>query len=147
VPTNSYFERLYPSVGFLVALSLSAPLVLLSVLPVNQTGAIVMAGLVPIGLILLSIFSAPTIQISENIRVGRINVPLTALGEAYGLEGERMKTERGPSLSPAAQFVIRGDIKYMVKVAVTDPNDPTAYLLISTRNPAELASAINANSG
>jgi hypothetical protein len=147
VHTNSYFERLYPSVGFLVALSLSAPLVLLSVLPVNQTGAIVMAGLVPIGLILLSIFSAPTIQISENIRVGRINVPLTALGEAYGLEGERMKTERGPSLSPAAQFVIRGDIKYMVKVAVTDPNDPTAYLLISTRNPAELASAINANSG
>lgn len=145
--TNSYFERLYPSVGFLVALSLSAPLVLLSVLPVNQTGAIVMAGLVPIGLILLSIFSAPTIKISENIRVGRINVPLTALGEAYGLEGERMKTERGPSLSPAAQFVIRGDIKYMVKVAVTDPNDPTAYLLISTRNPAELASAINANSG
>jgi len=147
VHTNSYFERLYPSVGFLVALSLSAPLVLLSVLPVNQTGAIVMAGLVPIGLILLSIFSAPTIKISENIRVGRINVPLTALGEAYGLEGERMKTERGPSLSPAAQFVIRGDIKYMVKVAVTDPNDPTAYLLISTRNPAELASAINANSG
>jgi hypothetical protein len=147
VHTNSYFERLYPSVGFLVAMSLSAPLVLLSVLPVSQTGAIVMAGLVPVGLILLSIFSAPTIQISENIRVGRINVPLTALGEAFGLEGERMKTERGPGLSPAAQFVIRGDIKYMVKVAVTDPNDPTAYLLISTRNPAELASAINANSG
>jgi hypothetical protein len=126
-------------------MGLSAPLVLLSVLPVSQTGAIVLAVLVPVGLVLLSIFSAPTIQVSENIRVGRINVPLTALGEALGLEGERMKSERGPGLSPAAQFVIRGDIKYMVKVAVTDPNDPTAYLLISTRNPAELASAINAN--
>jgi hypothetical protein len=126
-------------------MGLSAPLVLLSVLPVSQTGAIVLAVLVPVGLVLLSIISAPTIQVSENIRVGRINVPLTALGEALGLEGERMKSERGPGLSPAAQFVIRGDIKYMVKVAVTDPNDPTAYLLISTRNPAELASAINAN--
>jgi len=126
-------------------MGLSAPLVLLSVLPVSQTGAIVLAVLVPVGLVLLSIFSAPTIQVSENIRVGRINVPLSALGEALGLEGDPMKTERGPGLSPAAQFVIRGDIKYMVKVAVTDPNDPTAYLLISTRNPAELASAINAN--
>jgi len=145
VPTNSYFERLYPSVGFLIAMSLSAPLVLLSVLPVSQSGAVVMAGLVPVALVLLSIFSAPTIQITENIRAGRINVPLSALGEAFGLEGDQMKTERGPGLSPAAQFVIRGDIKFMVKVPVTDPNDPTAYLLISTRNPSGLASAINAN--
>jgi|TARA_B110000114_G_scaffold2308_2_gene2256 hypothetical protein len=104
-----------------------------------------MAGLVPVALVLLSIFSAPTIQITENIRAGRINVPLSALGEAFGLEGDQMKTERGPGLSPAAQFVIRGDIKFMVKVPVTDPNDPTAYLLISTRNPSRLASAINAN--
>ena len=126
-------------------MSLSAPLVLLSVLPVSQSGAVVMAGLVPVALVLLSIFSAPTIQITENIRAGRINVPLSALGEAFGLEGDQMKTERGPSLSPAAQFVIRGDIKFMVKVRVTDPNDPTAYLLISTRNPSGLASAINAN--
>jgi len=126
-------------------MSLSAPLVLLSVLPVSQSGAVVMAGLVPVALVLLSIFSAPTIQITENIRAGRINVPLSALGEAFGLEGEQMKTERGPGLSPAAQFVIRGDIKFMVKVPVTDPNDPNAYLLISTRNPSGLASAINAN--
>jgi hypothetical protein len=147
VPTNSYFERLYPSVGFLAAMSLSAPLVLLSLLPVSQPVAIVMAVLAPIGLALLSVFTAPIIQVSESIRVGRINVPLSALGEAIALEGERMKTERGPGLSPAAQFVIRGDIKFMVKVAVTDPNDPTAYLLISTRNPAELASAINTYGG
>ena len=126
-------------------MSLSAPLVLLSVLPVSQSGAVVMAGLVPVALVLLSIFSAPTIQITENIRAGRINVPLSALGEAFGLEGDQMKTERGPGLSPAAQFVIRGDIKFMVKVRVTDPNDPTAYILISTRNPSGLASAINAN--
>ena len=126
-------------------MSLSAPLVLLSVLPVSQIGAVVMAGLVPVALVLLSIFSAPTIQITENIRAGRINVPLSELGEAFGLEGDQMKTERGPGLSPAAQFVIRGDIKFMVKVPVTDTNDPTAYLLISTRNPSGLASAINAN--
>ena len=145
MPTYSYFERLYPSVGFLIAISLSAPLVLLSLLPISQTVAVLMAGLVPVALVLLSIFSAPTIEITENIRAGRVNVPLSALGEAFGLEGDQMKTERGPGLSPAAQFVIRGDIKFMVKVPVTDPNDPTAYLLISTRNPSGLASAINAN--
>lgn len=145
MPTSSYFERLYPSFGFLLALALSAPLVLLAVLPLSQNLAIVLAGLVPAGLILLSIFSAPTIRVDENIRVGRINVPLGALGEAVGLEGEQMKMERGPGLSPAAQFLIRGDIKSMIKVPVTDPDDPTAYLLISTRKPSELAGAINAH--
>jgi len=147
VPTSSYYERLYPSFGFLLALALSAPLVLLAVLPLSQNLAIVLAGLVPAGLMLLSIFSAATIRVDENIRVGRINVPLSALGEAVGLEGEQMKMERGPGLSPAAQFLIRGDIKSMIKVPVIDPNDPTAYLLISTRKPSELAGAINAYRG
>ena len=147
MPTSSYYERLYPSFGFLLALALSAPLVLLAVLPLSQNLAIVLAGLVPAGLMLLSIFSAATIRVDENIRVGRINVPLSALGEAVGLEGEQMKMERGPGLSPAAQFLIRGDIKSMIKVPVIYPNDPTAYLLISTRKPSELAGAINAHRG
>ncbi len=145
--TSSYFERLHPSIGFLLALGLSAPLVLLSVLPVSQSVAIMLAGLVPVALIFLSIFSAPTIRVGENIQVGRIDVPLSALGEAVGLEGDQMKMERGPGLSPAAQFLIRGDIKSMIKVPVIDPNDPTAYLLISTRKPLELASAINTHRG
>jgi len=90
-------------------------------------------------------FQRPTIRVTDSIQVGRINVPLTALGKVNSLSGEPMKAERGPGLSPGAQFLIRGDIKSMIKVAVTDPNDPTAYLLISTRKPEELASAINAN--
>lgn len=128
-----------------MALGLISPLVLLSLLPVSQNIAIALSALIPMGLIGLSIFSAPTIRVTDSIQVGRINVPLTALGKVNSLSGEPMKAERGPGLSPGAQFLIRGDIKSMIKVAVTDPNDPTAYLLISTRKPEELASAINAN--
>ena len=65
--TSSYFERLHPSVGFLIALGLSAPLVLLSVLPVSETYAIALAGVVPLALIALSVFSAPTIKVDENL--------------------------------------------------------------------------------
>lgn len=143
--TSSYFERLHPSVGFLIALGLSAPLVLLSVLPVSETYAIALAGVVPLALIALSVFSAPTIKVDENLSAGRIRIPISALGNIEVVSGDALKHERGPGLSPASQFLIRGDIKTMVKIQVVDPADPTSYLLISTRNPEALASALDAN--
>lgn len=143
--TTSYFERLHPSTGFLIVLGLSSPLVLLSVLPVSEAYAVILAGLVPVVLIALAIFSAPTIKVTENLTAGRINIPLSALGETEVIAGTALKHEQGPGLSPASQFLIRGDIKQMIKIQVADPEDPTSYLLISTRNPEKLASALNAN--
>jgi hypothetical protein len=42
-------------------------------------------------------------------------------------------------------LLIRGDIKTAVKVEITDGNDPTPYLMISTRRSSELVSALRAN--
>ena len=81
----------------------------------------------------------------QTIAVARINVPLEALGKALVVPEDEVRSERGPKLSPASKFMIRGDIKHLVKVPVTDEADPTTYLLISTRRPEELASALNAN--
>jgi len=143
--TTSYFERLHPSVGFLLALGLSSPLVLLSVLPMSETYGVILAGVVPVVLIALAIFSAPTIKVTENLTAGRINIPISALGDSEVISGVALKHERGPGLSPAAQFLIRGDIKTMLKIDVADSADPTTYLLISTREPEKLASALDAN--
>ncbi len=143
--TISFIERLRPSFGFLIAISLSSPLVMLSLVPVSQTLALIAAILVPVGLIGLSIAAAPVIRVTESLSVARINVPLEALGKALVVPEDEVRSERGPKLSPASKFMIRGDIKHLVKVPVTDEADPTTYLLISTRRPEELASALNAN--
>ena len=118
---------------------------LLSLLPISQTWAVVAAVLVPIALILVSIAAAPVIRVTDNLDVAQIKVPLTALGEAIVVEPEKVSYERGPGLSPGSKFIIRGDVKHLVKVPVTDALDPTSYLLLSTRRPNELASALNAH--
>lgn len=121
-------------------------MVLLAALPFNQTLAFVLAVLVPIGLVGFAYALAPKIILTaELLQVGKMNLPLAALGEAEFFEGERARVERGPGLSPGSQRLFRGDIQPVVKIVVCDPNDPTEYLLFSSRRGAELVSALDAN--
>ncbi|MDX2025238.1 DUF3093 family protein, partial [Microcella sp.] len=52
---------------------------------------------------------------------------------------------RGQRLDARAFLVLRPDIPAVLRVAVTDPDDPTPYWLLSTRRPEELAAAIAAS--
>ncbi len=129
----------------MIAMSISAPLVLLSLLPVSEAAAVVAAVAFPVILVLLSIYAAPVVRVTDKLSVKQINVPLTALGEAEVVPESQVRFERGPGLSPGSKYIIRGDIKFLVKVPVEDPNDPTSYLLLSTRRPEDLARALNAD--
>jgi hypothetical protein len=51
-------------------------------------------------------------------------------------------SERGPRLDARA-FVALKALSGLVKVQVEDSNDPTPYILISTRRPTQLAEALN----
>lgn len=72
-------------------------------------------------------------------------MPLPALGEATVLDQQELKQAIGPRANPAAQLVIRGDLKRAAKLEISDPADPTPYLIISSRRPEELIAAIYAN--
>ena len=101
---------------------------------------------VPVGLISFFVARSPRIEINnEHLSVGRMRVPITALGQAQAFVGEQARFERGPGLSPGTQRLFRGDIDGVVKIAVTDSSDPTDYLLFSTRRGEELVSALRAN--
>jgi hypothetical protein len=41
-----------------------------------------------------------------------------------------------------AWLLIRGYISPIVRIQITDPNDPAPYWIVSTRNPQKLAAAI-----
>ena len=146
VSKPAFFERLHPSIGTVMALLLSGPMVLLAALPFSSELAIVLAVTVPLGLIALVVLSAPTLSIqSGELRVGRMRIPLAALGEAKSLGGEAARFERGPGLSPGSQRLFRGDIRDVVRIEIVDPSDPTEYVLFSSRRGRELVSALDAN--
>lgn len=146
MPTASFRERLYPSLGVNLALALSSPMVFLAALPINQTLSWVLGITVPAALIALANLSSPVIELKDSVlRVGRMKLPLEVLGALEIHTGEKARYERGPGLSPATQRLFRGDIDQVVKVEVLDPRDPTDFLLFSSRRGEELAVALAAD--
>ena len=141
-----FFERLHPSAGTVLALSLSAPMVLLAALPFNAGLAFALAALVPAGLLGLFFATAPTLRLEDRVlKIGKMRIPVSALGEAKYLVGDEARFERGPGLSPGSQRLFRGDIQGVVRIEIVDPADPTEYVLFSSRKGDALVSALDAN--
>lgn len=91
------------------------------------------------GVIALFVVTAPVIEVTaDTLRVGRAAIPRALLGEIRGYDGDAATQQRGPKLDARAWLCIRGWVKPVVKIAITDPNDPVPYWLVSTRHPNEL---------
>lgn len=141
----SYSERLFPAIGTQLALALSIPMTFLAALPFSLATAMVtalMAGAIVLG---LSNALAPKIGLTDVLQAGRFKVPLDAIGELTVLDADQLRRKIGPEANPDAQLLIRGDLKAALEIEIVDPSDPTPYLVISSRNPQALASAIDAN--
>jgi hypothetical protein len=141
----NFDERLIPSRSVLVALALSGPMVLLAALPFGLELSITLGLVVPAVLIVIAVSLSPRIQVTDSLRIGKFNLPLEIISFAEGFEGEAARLQRGPSLDARARLAIRGDIDQVVKIHLNDPLDPTPYILVSTRKPGELVSALGAN--
>lgn len=121
-------------------------MVLLAALPFSLELAVLLAITVPAGLIAVFLLRSPTLElVDDELRIGRMRVPTSALGEAQFLRGELAAFERGPGLSPGSQRLFRGDISGVVRIEIVDPNDPTEYLLFSSRRGDELVRALDAD--
>ena len=121
-------------------------MVLLASLPFGTGLAIALGLLVPLGLNLIVQLLAPKITVANGRLVAdRISVTISALGKATELRKEEFTKALGPKADPRAQLMIRGYVPGGVKIEVADPEDPTPYLLISSRNPEKLAIALDAN--
>ena len=121
-------------------------MVLLASLPFGTGLAIALGLLVPLGLNLVVLLLAPKITVANGRLVAdRISVPISALGKASELSKEEFSMALGANADPRAQLMIRGYVPGGVKIEVADPEDPTPYLLISSRNPGKLAIALDAN--
>ncbi|MEU7480911.1 DUF3093 domain-containing protein [Lentzea sp. NPDC042327] len=103
------------------------------------------AVLLPLTVLLIVRMGSTKVEVSGGeLHVGEAHIPLELLGEVEVIAPEARRAAMGRELDPAAFVLHRGWVKPMVRVRVTDPEDPTPYWLVSTRHPERLAAALKA---
>jgi hypothetical protein len=138
-----YRERLMPTVWMYIFIALVLPATLLVFMPISPPVGVVVGVLLYLGAIGSLIYTAPVIAISGGeLRAGRAHIPVSLLGEPAGFTDEEATLERGRRLDARAYLCIRGWVKPVVRIPVTDPADPAPYWLVSTRTPEKLIAAI-----
>jgi hypothetical protein len=139
-----YRERLWPTPWIYLSSLLLIPASILVLAPVSLPAGIA-TGLVLYAAVAGSLsLTAPVIEVAGGrFRAGRASVPLELTGDAVPAAGDAARVERGTGLDARAFLVIRGWIRDVVRVPITDVADPAPYWLVSTRHPNELAAAIN----
>jgi hypothetical protein len=140
---ESYRERLWPAPWIGLVAALAIPASLLTFAPVSVlVGALVGIALA-LGVVAMAVFSAPTITVSDGmLRAGSARVPLSLVGETEVARGDEARLAKGQQLDARAHLVLRPDISPVLRVHLTDLDDPTPYWVLSTRRPEDLAAAI-----
>lgn len=75
---------------------------------------------------------------------GDARIPLSALGEPEVLDAEEARAWRTHKADARAFMLLRSYVGTAVRVQITDPDDPTPYVFLSTRDPRGLAAALSA---
>ncbi|MGN7136308.1 DUF3093 domain-containing protein [Streptomyces pseudogriseolus] len=82
--------------------------------------------------------------VNGHLIAGEAKIPASALGHAEVLNAEEARAWRGPKADPRAFMLLRAYVPGALRVTVTDPEDPTPYVFLSTREPERLAQALRA---
>jgi hypothetical protein len=144
---NQYSERLTPSLATLAGLALIAPALFLVFFLINLWLALVAGILSYLLIVAVLIGTAPVLSVADgSFRAGRAVIPLSIIGGATAFTGNGAFLQRGASLDARAWLCLRGWIDPVVRIELTDPEDPTPYWLVSTRRPAQLIAALTAPS-
>jgi hypothetical protein len=142
-----YRERLWPTPWIYLISLLLIPSSILVLAPVSVPAGVATGLAMYVAVAGSLTLTAPVIEVTGGrLRAGRAEVPLDLVGSAAPAVGDAARVERGTGLDARAFLVIRGWIRDVVRVPITDAADPAPYWLLSTRHPNELAAAINEGS-
>ncbi|WP_330235219.1 DUF3093 domain-containing protein [Streptomyces sp. NBC_00566] len=93
--------------------------------------------------VMASAYGSPRIRVvGDSLIAGEARIPVSALGSAEVLDAEEARAWRTYKADTRAFLLLRAYIPTALRVEVTDPEDPTPYLYLSTREPEKLAAAI-----
>jgi len=141
-----FSERQFPALTFYLVALLIIPPVWLVLLPVNSALGLIAGSAIYVAICLFMTLRARKISVMPKfLTVGLAKIPLESLGEVQVIEGQNIKAELGVQLDRNAFLAFKSGLPQLVKVSIRDPNDPTNYLLISSRRGHLLKRAIESN--
>ncbi|KOG51264.1 membrane protein [Streptomyces griseoflavus] len=82
--------------------------------------------------------------VGDALIAGDARIPVSALGEARVLDPEEAVAWRTHKADTRAFMLLRSYVRTAVRVEITDPQDPTPYAYLSTREPERLVAALAA---
>ncbi|MET8178766.1 DUF3093 domain-containing protein [Streptomyces sp. NPDC005336] len=88
--------------------------------------------------------SARVRVVAGSLVAGDARIPVSALGTSEVLDAAEAAAWRTHKADPRAFMLLRSYIPSALRVEVTDPEDPTPYVYVSTRDPEGLAAALAA---
>jgi hypothetical protein len=102
------------------------------------------AVLVPLAALVLVWLGRVRVQVRDGeLRAGPATLPLRHIGRVDVIRDRDAKqVALGPDLDPAAYMLHRAWVKPVVRLEVTDPQDPTPYWVVSVRDPDALVRAL-----
>ncbi|MFD9319086.1 DUF3093 domain-containing protein [Streptomyces sp. NPDC060053] len=144
--TTPYEERLTAPrswwfVSFLVGVSMALILLPFGTLPL--LGGLV-GGTAAAAVVASSYGSVRIRVVGDSLIAGEAKIPVAALGETEVLDADEARAWRTYKADTRAFLLLRSYIPGALRVEVTDPDDPTPYLYLSTRQPERLAEALKA---
>jgi hypothetical protein len=71
--------------------------------------------------------------------VGDAHLPVEFVGAVEVLRGPAKRRALGPELDPQAFLLHRGWVRAVLRIELTDPDDPTPYWVVSVRSADRLA--------
>lgn len=102
-----------------------------------------LAGGTAMAAVVVSSYGSARVRVVAGALVaGDARIPLSALGDAEVLNAEEARAWRSYKADPRAFMLLRSYIPTAVRVKVTDPDDPTPYVYLSTREPQALVTAL-----
>ncbi|WP_189132981.1 DUF3093 domain-containing protein [Wenjunlia tyrosinilytica] len=141
---QSYDERLTAPVSWWLiaaAAAVSLGLIALPLGTVPMLAALVGGGALAAAAV--SAYGSARIRVVQGSLVaGEARIPVEALGQAHALDAREAAAWRSYRADPRAFMLLRAYIPTAVRVEVTDPEDPTPYVYLSTRHPERLARAL-----
>jgi len=144
---SGYSEKLSPAWWLVAAIGLVLPASVLIFLPLSLTVGVTVGLVLWWGSVGLLWIASPRITLGpEGFRAGRAFIEPRDIGSVWTARGDDARAEKGTRLDARAWLVMVPWITPVVKIEITDRDDPTPYWLVSTRRPDALRDALLAAS-
>jgi hypothetical protein len=138
-----YRERLTPSIYVALSFFPILPALLLVCAPFSfELGLAI--GVAVYAIILIAAYSRTrTVTVTDDaFTYGTAILETEFIGAVSAFTGQAARAERGLNLDARAWTSFKAFFDGVVKIELTDPDDPTPYWLVSSRNPLALAEAL-----